>query len=261
MAMDRAERRRREKADERFVARGIDVARRDLQQVASLMRLVHREVLKAHASGTVEQVFTLLYGNLAKTARQAPNDLVACGRACSHCCMMWVSATAPEVFHLARAVRRSKRDVPAILTKCGATAGLDFDERATFIAPCPVHAEDGGCSAYASRPMACRTAASSDADVCRRGYLELSGENIPTPFFFMAQRTGYYMALRGAFLQAGLRLETYELNEALSIALTVPDAERRWLAGEDIFAGVLRDPNENPIDQAGVAPFVASVFA
>lgn len=259
--MNRADRRRREKDDEGAIARGLDVEGRDIAQVASLMRLVHREVVKARESGSVAQIFRLIFGNLAKTNRQAPNDLVACRKGCSHCCMMWVSVTAPEIFYLARAVRVSGRDIASIVERCGGTVGLNFDARGSFVYACPLLADDDSCSVYAFRPMACRTAASGDAEICRRGYIDLSGEDIPTPFFFLLQRTGYYMALRGAFLQAGFRLETYELNEALSVALTTQDAERRWLAGEDVFAGVQGDLNANPIDQPGVAQFIASAFA
>lgn len=78
--------------------------------------------------------------------------------------------------------------------------------------------------------------------------------------FFMMQRTGYLMALRGAFAQAGLRLETYEFNEALIVALEIPEAERRWLSGEDIFAGVQRDPEPNPVDDPAARWFLRQAF-
>ncbi|WP_448662843.1 YkgJ family cysteine cluster protein [Sphingomonas sp. CJ20] len=258
--MNRADRRRQEKEDERNTARGLNIEERDPAQVMALTRLVHREVLTARTTGRVTPVLDLLLRNLAKTDSQAPHDLVACRKGCSHCCKMWVSATAPEIFHLARAVRAARLDVADIVARCGTTQGLSFETRQRIIGECPLLSSDGSCSVYAARPMVCRTAASADAEVCRRGYLEMSGEDVPTPMFFMFQRTGYLMALRGAFLQAGLRLETYEMNEALAVALAVEDAERRWLRGEDVFAGVQQDPGPNPVDDPASRWFLAQAF-
>jgi hypothetical protein len=80
------------------------------------------------------------------------------------------------------------------------------------------------------------------------------------PAFFNVQRVGYLMALRGAFLHAGLRLESYELNEALVVAIETEDAERRWLAGENIFAGVQQDPGPNPVDDPASRRLFAETF-
>ncbi len=66
--------------------------------------------------------------------------------------------------------------------------------------------------------------------------------------FFLLQRVGYAVALRGAFRKAGLPLISYDLNQGLEVALNEPNAEARWLSGEDIFATVQRDPNGDPMD-------------
>ncbi len=44
--------------------------------------------------------------------------------------------------------------------------------------------------------------------------------------------------LRAALIAADLPYRHYELTQALEVALTEPDAEARWLAGEPIFAAV-----------------------
>lgn len=258
--MNRADRRRREKEDERSVARGLDISARDRDEMSSLIRIVYREVIKARSTGSVAGLFQMFYGSLAKTDLQAPQDLIACRKGCSHCCKMWVSATAPEIFQLVRFLHKGVFDLDRIKRKAFATRGLDFDARGREIHGCPLLAEDESCSVYAARPVACRTATSSDAEQCFRAYMELSGEGVPALMFSMLQRSGYMMALRGAFNQAGLRLETYELNEALMAALETQDAERRWLSGEDIFAGVQRDPAPNPVDDPDAQWFFANVF-
>ena len=43
-----------------------------------------------------------------------------------------------------------------------------------------------------------------------------------------------------AVAAAGLSTMSYELSQALAVALRDESAERRWLAGEDVFAEVTR---------------------
>jgi hypothetical protein len=40
---------------------------------------------------------------------------------------------------------------------------------------------------------------------------------------------------------SGHATDTYELSGALLAALRAPEAESRWLGGEDVFASVLKD--------------------
>ena len=49
------------------------------------------------------------------------------------------------------------------------------------------------------------------------------------------------MALYAALSHLSLHNGHYEFNAAVTRVLDTPDAERRWLAGEDIFAGVLQE--------------------
>lgn len=238
--------RQREEADERAVLEGLDLSNPSPHQLGSLMRLLHREVLASIRAGTLDRFFARFWGNLSSTDRQAPKD-IACGKGCSYCCNSWVSATAPEVLLLASVIR-DRGDADAVAWRAAITHGLDFEARGKRVSPCPLLTERGTCSAYDVRPLACRGAASTDSAACRRGYMALSGEGIPVPPFFILQRAGYAIAMRGAFKRAGLPHISYELNEALEVALSTPDAEARWLAGEDIFAGVQRDPNGDPMD-------------
>ena len=119
--MNRAERRRQEKQDEKAVARGLDVAGRSGQQTASLMRVLHGEVSKAVRIGNLKGLFNFLYDNLTKTNSQAPWDLVACRQGCSHCCHMWVSATAPEILLIAATLRQRRSDVAPVLERAART--------------------------------------------------------------------------------------------------------------------------------------------
>lgn len=241
--MNRGARRRREKEDLRRIANGLDVPAKSAEQICSLMRVLHGLVVDGRQLGSVRGAMSFLFDNLSKSIQQAPDNLIACRKGCSHCCNTWVSATAPEVFFIADMIRRSHRPLEEITTLAQSTRKLDIAERGRRVTPCPL-LEDGSCSAYVARPFSCRTATSTDAALCKRGYIDLSGEEIPQSMYFVLQRSGYTMAFWGAFEKAGLPLKGYEFNEALELALTTENAEQRWLSGEDIFADVQRDPGD-----------------
>lgn len=137
--------------------------------------------------------------------------------------------------------------------------GLTFDQRGDLVTPCPALV-DKVCSNYLNRPNTCRTAVSVDADVCRRAYVELSGEDIPTPMSATGIRGIFGVALECALIHAGLACEAYELQSALKRTLDDPTVEQRWLAGEDVFAGLPEDP-EPPGDHAARQSFMAAAFS
>ena len=247
--MNRADRRRQAKEDLKIAVGGIDIAGRRADQVCALMRVFHAHVVESQQRGSLTKLFAFVFDSLARTDRAGPKDMIQCSKGCSHCCHMWVSVSAPEALVLAARLRTEGRDLAPILAKAKLTQDMDFDARGRFVAPCPLLGDDHGCSVYDARPLACRTATSADADVCRRAYLELSDEDIPQPMFFLAERAAYAIAMKGAFRRTGLPTAAYELNSALTIALLTPDAERRWLQGEDIFLDVQQDPHGDPFDQ------------
>jgi hypothetical protein len=59
---------------------------------------------------------------------------------------------------------------------------------------------------------------------------------------YVGSRTAYAIALHAALAQLAFDNSSYEFNAAVVRVLNTPDAEQRWLAGEDIFAGVPREP-------------------
>ena len=95
---------------------------------------------------------------------------------------------------------------------------------------------DGACSVYEHRPTACRGMASHDVTSC-----EQRVGDIPTPPAYGLLRGltdfGFLAALRVSELPD----DTYELNHALLVALEEPDAEQRWLGGEQLFSTVMKD--------------------
>jgi len=72
------------------------------------------------------------------------------------------------------------------------------------------------------------------------------------------------IALWAALAASELPSEHYEFHHGLRVTLETPDAELRWLKGEDIFAGVARespgDANANAHNQRIIANLVAGAL-
>ena len=100
---------------------------------------------------------------------------------------------------------------------------------------------DSDCSAYAERPMGCRQFVSTNLDGCRSAFERGSAD---LPFVPAAANAGliFRSLLLGAAASLNLKADTYELSSALAIALSEPDAERRWLAGADPLSAAMRTP-------------------
>jgi Fe-S-cluster containining protein len=248
--VNRAERRRQLKEDQRIVARGLDCERSDGVQTAALMRVLHALIEESRDAGTVRPLMAFFHENLAAASRAAPRRQLACRAGCAHCCHAYVSARAPEVLFLAGAVPRREREAirASVEAAYAATGTLSVDERVGMAKPCPM-LRDNVCQAYAARPLTCRMAASEKAEVCARAFAPgAANEGIPTFHFFLSTRRGYSTALAGALKRAGFPSVAYELNAALRAVLAAPAAEAAWLAGEDVFAGVPAEPGSDPFE-------------
>ena len=169
----------------------------------------------------------------------------ACRAGCSFCCYLTVEATAPEVFGIAAHLQatRTPAQLEALKERLRQTAarvaGLTPAGRVQAQTPCALL--DGGlCTAHAVRPLACRSWNSRDAGACERVWKGEGGDLRPA----QDQRpeginAGVHAGFVAALQSAGLPEEAAhgcELNTALSLALSDPDAAPRWLAGEDTLA-------------------------
>jgi hypothetical protein len=166
---------------------------------------------------------------------------IACKRGCAHCCVAAVSVTAPEVFRLAGWLRRAKglpaAMAPAAVTeRATASAGMALEAMMRSSAPCPLLV-DGACGVYPARPLSCRQLLSTSEPACRAIY---GGGDTKPAFVEGALQRGALtrIVLLGAVRSVGLSDTSYVLSGALVAALADATLERRWLAGEDVFAGV-----------------------
>jgi hypothetical protein len=177
-----------------------------------------------------------------------PDGKVECAKGCSLCCNLYVTATAPEVFFVANFIRREyAASLEQILERVRQsnrdTRYMDDRQRLTSRFPCPLLGPDGACSVYAARPSACRGWVSASLDSCKRAY---SGESIdiPRPEMWRNIRSAHVFAMEAALAATNHPLHHYAFAHALRIALENPDAEERWLNGENVFATVEPDSFE-----------------
>lgn len=162
-----------------------------------------------------------------------------CRKYCAHCCYKSVSVTPAEVFYLARHVTASLR--PKALAKLkarlrdldGKTRGMAPAERGRARLPCALLV-GRLCSAHAARPASCRGFNSRDVRACEQA---LKRRDVGIPVYRLQYQifVEAHLGLRRGLADCGLDTPHVELTAALRIALDVPDAAERWLAGEPIF--------------------------
>ena len=235
-AMDRAERRRQLRQEEKALARGLDPRSLDRADMIALLRTLDQKVRTSVQRRSVTPLMEYLFAAMRGSARSLGDVPVACARGCSHCCHNWVDAGPAEVLFAVGTMSPGQRTRAreAVEQACGRTGGLSFGERTETMTACPL-LENHACTIYETRPVVCRAAASANAQVCRRAYLDRSGEGVPVPTVWRSLGLAYAAALEGAILHSGLVPTAREWNESLRLAMDSPDAEPRWLAGEDVF--------------------------
>jgi len=217
----------------------------DLLQAAALtagvVAILRNADNAARASAAARYVFRVAERSFERTglARE-----IACRAGCSYCCNGYVSATAPQVFAAAHAIRAEPARAGEIAARVAAanrvTRGLDWDARCRARNPCPM-LEQNLCGIYASRPLACRGFAYFSLPACVRSF-EQQTDDVPIPPAYAQLRSALESALRAGLKATGFGWRSYELNHALAVALETPDAEAAWLAGEPVLAAVALDP-------------------
>lgn len=193
----------------------------------------------------------------ASTRRTPGTATLACAKGCGYCCHSWVGATAPEILLLARAVRaaslRQTGLSDGVIAASRATAGLTPLQRYGAKLPCPLLV-DNACSRYRERPTVCRQATSLDLSGCIDEFEGRGMESdIKVSAVYLAHARNARVPLLAALRLAGLDAHTYEMSAGLTRALEFGNAEARWLAGDDVMAGVARGPQEPASAEQAIA--------
>jgi len=198
----------------------------------------------ARASAAAETLYRVATPSFRATGIEPKLE---CRQGCDYCCRGYVSATAPQVFAAAKAIRAQAAHVAAFARVAAAAEkvqGLDWQTRCRMHEPCPLLVE-GSCSIYPARPLACRGFVSFSVAACRRAF-DMHTSDVLVPTVYGSVRSALESSLRAALKHHALSYESYELDTALSRVLTHPGAEAAWLNGEDVFAGVDVDRSTDP---------------
>ena len=248
MTVSRQQRRVRLKESVDRVARyGINLDDTPTQQMWSMIGLTRIliDILDSRAPMRASDAAKRAHEFFELSLSRNPSDhKIECAKGCGFCCHLRVSAMAPEVFHVANFVRRQfagelERVIGQVRAADANSRGLTSRERPLRKFPCGLLVANA-CSVYVARPSACRGLTSISVKTCERGY---NGEEVEvqTPAVWTEIRQAHNQAMWAALTASGLPVHSYELNHAMLVALEAPDAERRWLNGEDVFADVSSD--------------------
>jgi Fe-S-cluster containining protein len=175
-----------------------------------------------------------------------PPPCSACRDGCDWCCHLTVGTSVPEVVRLLEYLRQnlSSEEFGALRDR---VLRLDEQRRERRAAgrdeaglPCALLV-DHRCTAYPVRPLMCGGFNSSDASECER-FVRSCGQT-PVPLYAPQLRLAAFVldGMTAGLSDSGLTGERVELTAALRIALEVPGAVERFLAGEPVFAAARLD--------------------
>lgn len=168
--------------------------------------------------------------------------LPVCQPGCDTCCKLHAVFVSPaEALRLARWLRehRSEEELTALVKRLDEAAfivsEMTLAQRAKARVPCPLLDEHGACSAHPARPLLCRAYNSCDRDACLAAFQagDPNTRLLVNEHQWEVTRTLFAALIKGG--GQGRDAGPLELIHALRDALTIPDAETRWLAGEHVF--------------------------
>ncbi|MBM3600743.1 MAG: YkgJ family cysteine cluster protein [Alphaproteobacteria bacterium] len=167
-------------------------------------------------------------------------ETVACKAGCHFCCHVNVAATIPEAIFVAGAIRQKdmKDAEAAVKATAPCIANLDNARRQAKRIPCPM-LQNGLCSIYPFRPMACRSHVSMNADECRDDLESMASTGSGRPITTLGVPRTIARALHHGVAQgcADEKIQgcTIELTAAVNLLLSDAAAVERWLEGEKVF--------------------------
>ena len=188
-------------------------------------------------------------------------ERIECTAGCNHCCHEPVGVTPPEALlvyaHLEQS--RSTEDLALLRQKLSerseAIRGLTTSERYSPEQPCPL-LQEGSCSVYSVRPLACRGMNSLDRADCERRLHDpvrraeflrtgQGGRVLVAPLVAsQAISVGLQLTL---FEQFGLDMRQLDLIWALDLLFSgEQDVAREWAEGQSSFQPALGAPQASP---------------
>ena len=237
---DAAVRRDIEKNDAAFVGKPFSLVGENAYPVQANTRHMAKLLLDHAAPDRASRAAAFAADLLEVSTAQHLKEKIARARGCFHCCTTYVSTSLPEVFRLARAIDGDNHTSLKIYAASAKSKAMPQLQREVDRVHCPILV-DGACSAYDVRPLVCRAVLSTSLESCLHIFQHGSTEPFQSPPSLGALRSYLVVMLRAALLIAKLPYRNFELTHALEVALSTPNAEERWLAGEPVFDAVAID--------------------
>lgn len=215
-----------------------------LRQAARLM--ADRQISGSPSARLVRHVAGLFESSVPAAAQAG----LACRSGCAFCCHQPVKVNAAEAFFLAGQVRERPDRAAAVREAAAQLAGRDAELPRTAWLRCPLLDEADACSAHSARPLSCHGYVSLDVEDCKTSYPQTGEWSVREPAIYGDLRNSWRLILQAALRLNGLPDTNYELNGALALALDTEEGEKRWLRGENIFAGLKPlAPNKPEVEQ------------
>ena len=269
MSTDRKQRRLRRK---QLLDLGLAALTRGLRpaperdSVLGLAIVLHAALMDTARADRASHAASLMHGVFeASLKAQPPRLAIACKAGCDYCCSNWVSATAPELFLIARVLRSKSRPTslppdPELVERLQQTAGISILDRFGRKLPCGLLVA-GRCSIYATRPTVCRQATSTNLAACIEEFdgKDFDGEIVVSRVMLDHARN-CRVPLQVALRACGLADAGYELSAGL-LAARRDGAEAAWLSGANLFDGVASSPDDPPEFRAMIAAMADDVRA
>jgi Fe-S-cluster containining protein len=203
----------------------------------------HRSIQEHGREGGIRELGDTVFDRFERGVRvhlaMAPGAGAACEDGCHWCCFLQRTALVPEVLRIAQHLRArwDEARVSALIDRLERTleqiTGLDANDQAKLRVPCAL-LTDRRCSIYEVRPVSCGQTASTDAKACERNFGKVQLLSVIEPVHYTIGG-GIQQGATRILAMARCKTQSVELNAGLHVALTVPDAEARWLAGDDVF--------------------------
>lgn len=160
---------------------------------------------------------------------------------CSSRCHEMIGVTGPEALAIADELMRnqSRSTVEKIRERARANAerasGLNHTQFPIAKLTCPLFTSDGRCATFESRPLYCRGQCPecTGGPGCERVTQGISESQV----FAATVGQGVMAGLTSGLASSGLDNHVYELNSALTAALSKPDAAACWAQGDPVFSG------------------------
>ena len=243
--LSRSEKRRLLKADSRWVGKPIALNKGREPFEANIRHMVSilRDDKNMYRASEVSEYAHRLH---EITMRASKPTKLACAKGCYYCCHTFVTVVPAEVFRVEGVLQKRSDDIVNHIKETHAkTSGISQQDKWRSLVPCPLLDADS-CSIHEVRPLTCRGCVSTDAESCKRIYMEGKEEVPPFVIEYNSVTTAIAASLSAALRLVGLQDRSIDWNGALAVATSTKNSEERWLAGEDIFSDVTRAIGTNP---------------